>query len=127
MIDKQTVDKWLQDYVSAWKTYEPEAIRALFTEDAGYRFNPYDDPVKGREEIVANWLEEKDKPNTYDAEYKAIAVDGNTGVAQGRTLYYKDDSKTLEREFDNIFVLQFADDGRCADFCEWYMQPRGQR
>jgi ketosteroid isomerase-like protein len=124
MIDLQTVNQWLQDYVSAWKSYDPQAIAALFSQDAGYRYNPYDEPVRGREAIVANWLEYRDVPNTYAATYKAVAVSGNTGVAQGRSYYYEPDGKTLKREYDNIFVLQFDDDGRCADFCEWFMQPR---
>jgi ketosteroid isomerase-like protein len=127
MTEKQTVNKWLADYVAAWKSYDPAAIGALFSQDAGYRFNPYDEPVKGREAIVANWLENKDKPDTYKAEYKALAVDGDTAVAGGRTQYYEDDGKTPTRQFDNIFVLQFDSEGRCTDFCEWYMQPRGQR
>jgi ketosteroid isomerase-like protein len=126
MIDNNTVTKWLQDYVAAWKSYDPAAIGALFSEDARYRYNPYDEPLRGREAIVASWLEGRDTPNTYDAEYKPIAINGNTAVTQGRTLYYKPDGKTLDRQFDNIFVLEFDDAGRCTDFCEWYMEPRGQ-
>lgn len=126
MIDHNSVNQWLHDYVSAWKSYDADAIRALFSENAGYRFNPFDEPVRGREEIVANWLENRDTPNTYDATYTAIAVDGLTAVAQGRTLYYKANTKTVQRQFDNIFVLQFDTEGKCADFCEWYMQPRKQ-
>jgi hypothetical protein len=124
MIDQQSVSKWLQDYVSAWKSYDPEAIRALFSENATYRYNPYDEPVSGREAIVANWLEYRDAPNTYSAEYQPIAVDGNTAVSNGRSLYYEADGQTLKRQYDNIFVLRFDEDDRCADFCEWFMQPR---
>jgi hypothetical protein len=126
MINHQTVTIWLQDYINAWKSYDPESIRALFSENATYRYNPYDDPVRGREAILANWLENRDAPNTYDADYKPIAIDGNTAVSNGRTRYYEADGKTLIRQFDNIFVMHFDDQGRCTDFCEWFMQPRGQ-
>jgi len=125
MIDHNHVNQWLQNYVSAWKSYDADAIRALFSENAAYRFNTFDEPVQGREAIVANWLENRDKPNTYDAQYQAIAVDGSTAVAQGYTQYFKPDGKTLEREFANLFVLKFDADGRCADYCDWYMQKRG--
>jgi ketosteroid isomerase-like protein len=124
MIDHRSVTRWLQDYVSAWKSYDPQAIRALFSENATYRYNPYDEPVRGREAITANWLENRDAPNTYAAEYKPIAVDGDTAVANGRTRYFEADGKTLIRQFDNIFVLRFDDEGRCTEFCEWFMQPR---
>ena len=100
------------------------AIAALFSESAVYRYNPYDDGVRGREEIVATWLENRDKPGTYSAEYASIAVDGDTAVARGKSFYYSADGKTITRQFDNIFVLKFDDQGRCTDFCEWFMQPR---
>ena len=123
MADHKSVQKWLDDYISAWKSYDPAAIGALFTEDATYKYNPYDEPVRGREVIVANWLENRDKPNTYSAEYKPIAVDGNTAVANGRSHYFKEDG-TPFRQFDNIFVMEFDNQGRCMAFTEWFMQPR---
>ena len=124
MIDHALAAKWLQAYVSAWKSYDPAAIGALFSEDAAYRYNPYDEPLRGRAAIVADWLVNPDAPNSFAADYRPIAVDGQTAVAHGRTLYYEADGRTLRREFDNIFVLRFDDDGRCADFCEWFAQPR---
>jgi hypothetical protein len=127
MVNMQQVQKWLDDYVSAWKTYDKVAIEALFSENAEYRHNPYDEPLRGREAIVADWLDNPDKPNTYSAEYQPLAVNGNTAVAHGESIYYKTDRKTIERKFDNIFVLKFDGEGRCEDFCEWYMQPRGQK
>lgn len=124
MITHESVTKWLQDYVDAWKSYDAKAIGVLFSENATYRFNPYSEGVKGREAIVANWVENRDAPNTYSGEYKPIAVDGNTAVANGQSRYYEADGKTLRREFDNIFVLRFDDDGRCTEFCDWYIEQR---
>ena len=126
MTDLQSVQKWLDDYVAAWKSYDAAAIGALFSEDANYRYNPFDEPVKGREAIVANWLENRDTPNTYSGDYKAVAVNGSTAVSNGHTKYFQADSKTLERQYDNIFMLKFDDAARCQDFCEWYMAPRDQ-
>ncbi|MFN8420261.1 MAG: nuclear transport factor 2 family protein [Anaerolineae bacterium] len=126
MIDHASVSKWLRDYISAWESYDPAAIGALFSENAGYRYNPYDEPVRGRQAIIENWLENRDDPNTYKAEYTPIAVDGEVAVAQGRTQYFDSDGMFL-RQFDNIFVIRFDSEGRCLDFCEWFMQPRGQK
>jgi hypothetical protein len=126
MITHQSVQKWLDDYVAAWKSYDPAAIGALFSENVAYRYNPYDEPVHGRDTVVANWIENRDEPNSYAAAYKPIAVDGSTAVSNGQSLYYEADGKTVKRKFDNIFVLRFDAEGRCEDFCEWFMQPRGQ-
>ena len=127
MIDQQSVQKWLNDYVSAWKSYDKAAIGVLFSENANYRYNPYDQPVHGRDAIVANWVDNRDKPNTYSGEYHPLAVNGNSAVTNGHSFYYEADGKTLVRQYDNIFVLKFDSAGRCEDFCEWFMGPRGQK
>ena len=48
MIDRATVERWLADYVAAWKSYDREAIAALYAEDAECRYHPYDEPIRGR-------------------------------------------------------------------------------
>jgi ketosteroid isomerase-like protein len=121
-LQHETVKQWLRDYVSAWKSYDAQAIGALFSADATYRYGPYDEPLRGREAIVASWLKNRDTPNTYTAEYNPIAIDGNIAVTNGRSLYFEADGKTLQRQYDNIFVLRFNDAGQCTDFCEWFMK-----
>ena len=126
-MEKSAVVKWLGAYVKAWKSYSPEAIGALFTEDATYSYYPFEEPVRGREAIVASWLKHQDPPGTYDASYAPIAVDGNIAVAQGRSRYFKDSTqKQLTKQWDNVFVIEFDDGGRCRSFSEWFVAPRGQ-
>ena len=125
-MNHQSVQTWLDKYVDAWRTYDVSKIGDLFSEDALYFFSPFDDndPVRGRAAIVANWLEAPDDPQSWEARYEPVAVEGNVAVANGRTRYLRPDD-TLEREFDNIFVLHFDNAGRCTRFTEWYMQARG--
>lgn len=123
-MDRESVQAWLDNYVEAWRTYELAQIGNLFSEDALYFYSPFDDPLRGREAIVADWLAEPNAPGSWEARYVAIAVEGKVGVAQGRTRYLSSDG-AIEREFDNIFVLHFDNAGRCARFTEWFMQPRG--
>jgi hypothetical protein len=48
-------------------------------------------------------------------------------VVNGRSRYFKDPSRTeLTKEWDNIFIIEFDDDGRCRSFREWYVARRGQ-
>jgi len=118
---------WLDKYVEAWQTYEPAQIGNLFSEDALYFYSPFDEhnPVRGRDAIVSAWLEEPDAVGSWEARYVPVAVEGNVGVAQGRTRYREADG-AVAREFANIFVLHFDEAGRCTRFTEWYMQPRTQ-
>jgi hypothetical protein len=121
-LDRSKVDDWLEAYVSAWKTYDPAAIGRLFSEEAAYRYHPYDAPVQGRDAIVASWLADRDSAGTYDGHYQAILVEGDEAAASGRSQYFEADGVTLRAEFYNLFLLRFDHDGRCADFCEWYME-----
>jgi SnoaL-like domain len=124
-MNRESLQLWLDRYVEAWRTYEPAKIGELFSEDALYYYSPFDEQnhLRGREAIVADWLAEPNAPDSWKAHYVPVAVEGNVGVAQGRTRYFKPDG-AVEREFDNIFVLNFDEDGRCTRFTEWYMQPR---
>jgi ketosteroid isomerase-like protein len=74
-IDRAHVARWLAAYVEAWKSYDPEAIGELFSDDVEYRYHPYDEPIRGRAAVVESWLGEgdhetassRDPEGTYDA------------------------------------------------------------
>ena len=122
MIDHVTVAAWLENYVQAWKTYDPVEIGALFGDDVRYFFTPFVEPLIGREAVVAAWLEHPDKPGTWAAHYDPVAVDGLTAVANGYSRYFQDDGTTFQAEWNNIFLLRFNEQGQCIEFCEWYMK-----
>src|SRR5215208_1812891 len=54
---REDVDRWLEAYVEAWKTYDRGQVEALFAEDISYRYHPEDEPVEGREAVVDSWLQ----------------------------------------------------------------------
>jgi ketosteroid isomerase-like protein len=132
-VDKAAVDRWLRAYVEAWKTYDREQIGALFAQDVTYRYHPYDEPIVGREAVVESWLGEGDHPGastrdqqgTYDAGYRAIAVDGDVAVATGTSSYRASPGGPVESVFDNCFVLRFDLDGLCTEYTEWYIERPG--
>jgi ketosteroid isomerase-like protein len=133
-MDRAAVQDWLDRYVAAWQSYDRAAIGDLFAADATYRYHPHDegdDVVRGRDAIVSSWVEpegsasERDEPGTYDAKYEAYAVDGDRAVAVGWSRYFKDASQsTVERTYDNVFLMRFDDDGRCKEFTELFMERK---
>ena len=52
-MDRETARAWLDRYIDAWMSYDPEAISALFSEDIAYRYHPHDEPIVGRAAVVA--------------------------------------------------------------------------
>ena len=124
-MDREHVADWLARYVAAWRSNDRSQITALFTDDAQYRYHPYDAPVVGAGAIADDWLEAPDDPAEWDATYHAITVDGDTAVAVGVSRYRATADRPA-REYHNCFVIRFADDGRCREFTEWFMQTPQQ-
>jgi ketosteroid isomerase-like protein len=128
---RDDVQAWLDRYVEAWKSYDPDAIGALFSDDAEYRYHPWDEPERGRDTIVVDWLNpagnasQRDKPGTFEGSYRPYAVDGDVAVAVGTTTYWTDASHaTVSRIYHNAYLLAFDDAGRCRSFTEYFMQPK---
>ena len=113
----EAVQRWLDAYIEAWRSYDAGAIADLFTEGATYRYNPWEDPIHGREAILSGWLGDRDEPESWEAEYRPFVVAGNRAVAVGETRY------TGGKTFYNSWQLTFDRDARCSDFVEWYMTP----
>ena len=128
-MDEAGVARWLGDYVDAWSSYEPAAIGNLFSDDALYRYHPWDEPtpshVQGRDAIVASWLDQQDAPGSWTAEYSPWLVHDDRAVAVGVSRYLSADRGAVEKEYRNVFLLVFDDDGRCREFAEIYMKRPG--
>lgn len=118
---REEVAAWLDAYVAAWQRYDEAAIEALFTEEAEYRYHPWEEPLRGRTAIAAHWLEHRDEPGTWQAQYEPWAVDSDRAVAVGRTHY---DENGGQKTYHNVFLCSFDGDGRCREFTEVYLLER---
>ena len=124
-MERASVQAWLDRYVDAWQRNEAEPIQALFTDDAVYRFAPFGDEnvARGREEIIKGWLDNPDPTGTWEAHYEPFAVDGDRAVAVG-TSHYLPAHPAGNRVYHNVYLLDFAPDGRCSSFTEIYMREQ---
>jgi len=118
---RAVVRRWLEAYVRAWKSYDEGEIADLWTEDAVWRY-PFGTRATGRAAITAEWMAEKHLfiNRGYEATYEPIAIDGSVAVTHGRTLFFDPVTGATQAEYDNVWILRFASDGRCAEFHEWY-------
>ena len=127
-MDRAGAQAWLDRYVAAWLSYDADDIGALFTDDIAYRYHPSDNPIVGREAVVASWLGEsdpdgastRDAPGTYSARYTPVAVDDDVVVATGTSSYSERPDGPRVRTYDNCFVMRFDSEGRCREFTEYY-------
>jgi SnoaL-like domain len=128
-MNHDVVQAWLDRYSEAWQTYEPDAIRDLFSPDAEYRYHAWDAPLIGREAILADWLSpeddpaQRDQPGSFRSHYEPWLVDGRRAVAIG-TSDYDATADRPARTYHNCWLLEFDADGRCSSFVEYYNLQR---
>jgi hypothetical protein len=114
-IDIDHVRRWVDGYLAAWASNDPDDIKALFTPDGTYLDRPFGSPKTGHEAIVADWLDRKDEPGTWQASLEPMLVQGNTAIVTGTVDY------TNGTRYANLWVIRFGDDSRATEFTEWWM------
>ena len=110
----QAVSEWMTAYRTAWESNERADIEALFSADATYFYEPFDQPIRGREAIVASWLERQDAPGTTEFTWHPLVVTDEIAIVQGETIY-------PSIRYSNLWVIRLGTDGRATEFTEWWM------
>jgi len=120
MIDRAMVSRWVAGYEAAWRAPGTESLAGLFTSDAAYLHSPYEQPVAGLDAIKRMWQEEREGPDeVFTLATDILAVDGPTAVVRAEVCY----GDPPDQEYRDLWVIQFADDGRCTWFEEWPYWP----
>ena len=115
-MDRAHVEGWIRAYERAWRSGDADAVAALFTPDATYRASPLAPSVRGIDAIAAWWRAESDPAERWELTSEVLAVDGPVAVARLDVRY----SAPREFRYLDLWVMRFADDGRCAAFEEWW-------
>ena len=106
---------WVESYVDAWNSNDGSDIGSLFTEEASYFSSPSEDPVEGREAIVAWWIDNKDEPGSTTFEFEVLIADERVGIVSGIARY--PDGVV----YHDLWEIRFDGD-RCRRFVEWWMK-----
>jgi ketosteroid isomerase-like protein len=115
------VTSWVAAYERAWRTPGTDMLAELFTPDATYLQGPYHEPVVGLPAISAMWEEERDGPDEVFSMTSSVVVsDGETAVVRVEVKY----GDPVEQEWRDLWIIEFAPDGRCRRFEEWPIAPR---
>lgn len=111
---------WLEKYGQAWRNGDAHAVVHLFSEDARYEETPFDEPMIGRDAIRRYWDEGANRSQRdVSFAFQIITVKGNTGSARWQASFYRVPSG-MRVELDGVLTAEFADDGKCRSFREWW-------
>ena len=117
-MDRETFKGWLEAYGRAWEAGDPEAAAELFAEDAAYHESPFDEPMRGREEITDYWSEVPRSQDEVRFSYEILATSQEQGIAHWSASFMRLPDRTPV-ELDGILLAKL-NDGRCTEFREWW-------
>ncbi len=113
----EQVRAWSEAYRVAWETGDDVAAGALFTEDANYRSNIFEEPHRGRAGVEEYWR-------------TVCAVQSDVKVWMGEPVI---DGDRVQVEFwtrmlaggepltlPGCLLMRFDDDGLCTDLREYW-------
>jgi hypothetical protein len=121
-MERAVVERWVADYERLWRTPGVERLDELFHPDASYRPSPWAAPVEGLEAIAEFWDAERDGADEdFSMSSEVVAVDGRNAVVRV-SVSYGDPGSGRWRD---LWVIRFAEDGRCLSFEEWPFAPGG--
>lgn len=119
-----TVREWLDAYKKAWEERDPDAAAALFTDDAPYREQPYEEPFVGPRGVRDYWARVTATQEGVHLEYGEPVVQGDRAAVEWWvTLVNGGAEVTLAGEF----MLRFDESGRCRELREYWHVAEGRR
>jgi ketosteroid isomerase-like protein len=117
---RRHVEEWLTRYERAWRKAGTAAVSELFSEDATYQQSPYDEPIAGLAAIADMWEAEREGPDeAFTMVSEILALEGHTAVIHVDVAY----EGPVAGEYRDLWVIRFAEDGRCLAFEEWPFWP----
>jgi SnoaL-like domain len=115
VIGRSDVTAWIERYEAAWRAPGVGALAELFTEDVSYRPSPWAKPLNGLDQLGEFWEAERSGPDEdFAMTSHLVAVETPVAVVGVAVRYAEPDVR-----WRDLWVLTFADDGRCAAFEEW--------
>ncbi len=112
---------WLEAYRVAWETADTDAAAALFTEDATYRSNIFEEPYTGHDGVRAYWSTVTETQSDV-----RVRIGRPFGEGERVTAEFWTNMRVAGEEvtLPGCLLLSFAPDGRCRALREyWHYQP----
>ena len=119
-MERADVEKWVADYERVWRTPGTALLAELFTADASYLPSPWARPIEGLDAISRFWEAERVGPDEkFTMSSQVVALEPGTAVVRVVVEY----GALRAKPWRDLWVIRFAEDGRCSSFEEWPFAP----
>ena len=117
---RHTPQTWLEAYAGAWRAFDVEAAADLFAEDVAYSFDPFDEPRRGRDAVLAYWRSAFAGQRAVDLSVRLWAVDGPRAGAEWWAVITPHEGETFT--LSASLLLCFDGHGRCRELHEHWLR-----
>jgi uncharacterized protein (TIGR02246 family) len=119
-MNRTQFDAWMQTITQAWEQRDADAAANLFTEDATYQENPFDEPLRGRAAIRQYWADLPQNQTDISVTYHILEVTERTGVAGWSASFIRLPDRQQAR-LEGVLIASFNEDSQQAHaFSEWW-------
>lgn len=116
-----SVDDWIEQYQLAWESRDPEAAATLFTAEAAYRDNIFEEPHHGQTGIAAYWRSVTEDQSDVRVRMGRPFIDGRRVTVEFWTNMKIDGE---ESTLAGCLLLDFDEDWLCRRLREyWQFAP----
>jgi hypothetical protein len=117
----ENLELWIEGYRVAWEMRDPVVAANLFTADATYRSNIFEDPHQGRAGIESYWQTVTSSQDDVRVRMGKPFVDGSrVAVEFWTTMRVEGEETTLP----GCLLLDFDEGGLCRSLREyWHFAP----
>jgi predicted SnoaL-like aldol condensation-catalyzing enzyme len=111
------VATWVETYRQAWEESDGVKAASIFTEDATYRSNIFEEPFVGPEGVNSYWTGVTSTQTDIEVRMGRPIVDGNRVSVE---FWTKMNNEGADVTLPGCLLLELADDGRCRRLHEYY-------
>lgn len=117
----RNVTEWVESYRLAWENRDPAAAASLFSDDATYRSNIFEDPYRGRDGVEGYWRSVTTSQSDVRVEMGQPFADGSRVAVEFWTNMSVDGEDVT---LPGCLLLDFTDEWLCSGLREyWHFQP----
>ncbi|HEX6221099.1 MAG TPA: nuclear transport factor 2 family protein, partial [Acidimicrobiia bacterium] len=116
-MDTKRIEEWAESYRTAWEAADSAAAAALFSEDATYRNDIFQEPNRSRSGVIEYWKGVTAAQSDVTVRMGKPFVDGDRAVVEFWTTMKLEGAPVT---IGGALLLEFDETGLCQSLREYY-------
>jgi ketosteroid isomerase-like protein len=116
------VQEWVDAYGRAWRERDPDLAASIFTEDAVYCSDLFEEPARGQDGVREYWSGVTATQSDIDLQLAVPIADGNKALVE---FWTKMKNGGADVTLAGAMLVRFGGDGRAEELREYWFFREG--